>query len=82
MDFSETVASIGVGLILVAFLLNLAGTLERSSRFYLLMNLVGALLACLSSILIGFLPFVVLEAVWALAALVGLLHRSPQPSRA
>jgi hypothetical protein len=47
------------------------------------LNLVGAGLACYSSWLIGFMPFVVLEGVWAIAALAGLarafLLRSRSP---
>jgi hypothetical protein len=77
MSFAETIASVGVALILIAFVLNLAGVMGRGSRAYLLLNLVGALLACLSSVLITFIPFVILEAVWAAAALIGLVRWSP-----
>jgi hypothetical protein len=65
---------VGVTLILVAFVLNLAGVLERENRVYLWLNLVGAALACLAAALILFVPFIVLEGVWGLAALVGLLR--------
>jgi hypothetical protein len=75
VSFAETIASLGVALILVAFVLNLAGVMDRDSRIYLTLNLVGAVLACLSSILITFIPFVILEAVWAAAALIGLMRR-------
>jgi hypothetical protein len=74
VSFAETIASIGVALILLAFLLNLVGVMGRDSRLYLMLNLVGALLACFSSILITFVPFVILEAVWAAAALIGLMR--------
>lgn len=78
MSFAETIASIGVALILIAFLLNLLGWMDRNSRGYLILNLVGAVLACVSSILITFIPFVILEAVWAAAALIGLMRTSPR----
>jgi hypothetical protein len=81
MSLAETIASIGVALILIAFVLNLAGVMDRGSRAYLFLNLVGALLACLSSVLITFIPFVILEAVWAAAALIGLLRWSPPTSQ-
>jgi hypothetical protein len=68
------VGAVGVTLILIAFLLNLAGMMERTSRSYLVLNFAGATLACISSIMINFLPFVVLEGVWAVAALVGLVQ--------
>jgi hypothetical protein len=81
MGFAEIIGSAGVALILVAFVLNLAGAMYRDSRLYLMLNLVGAVLACLSSILIGFVPFVVLEAVWAAAALLGLLRWRPRAAQ-
>jgi hypothetical protein len=71
---SDAIASVGVALILVAFVLNLAGVLERERPAYLWLNLVGAGLACLASALISFVPFIVLEGVWAAAALIGLLR--------
>jgi hypothetical protein len=82
VSFAETIASIGVALILLAFLLNLVGVMGRDSRLYLMLNLVGALLACFSSILITFVPFVILEAVWAAAALIGLMRWKPRVAEA
>ncbi len=78
MDTSELIGSLGVGLILIAFILNLAGIMDRVTRSYLVLNLVGASLALLASALIEFYPFVVLESVWALAALIGLLRQRSQ----
>jgi uncharacterized RDD family membrane protein YckC len=64
----------GVGLLLLAFVLNLANILKAESIPYLLLNLVGAGLACLSSWMIDFMPFVILEGTWAAATLVALLR--------
>ena len=75
VDPSDLIGSIGVGLILIAFILNLIGAMDRATRSYLFLNLIGASLALLASALIEFYPFVVLESVWALAALLGLLHQ-------
>jgi hypothetical protein len=66
------VGSVGVALLLGAFLLNLLKRLPASAPAYAATNFVGAGLACYSSYLIDFMPFVVLEGVWALAALVAL----------
>jgi hypothetical protein len=74
MTFAEAVGSLGVALLLVAFVLNLSSLLDRSSRLYEGMNAVGAALAGYSAWLIGFMPFVVLESVWCLAALVALVR--------
>ena len=67
------IGSIGVALLLVAFALNLLRKLSERSIPYLLMNIVGALLAAWYAWAGGALPFVILEAVWALTALVRLI---------
>ena len=74
MSASEIVGSIGVALLLIAFFMNLFGMLDASSRAYQATNAVGAALACYASYLIGFAPFVVLEAVWCAAAIAAILR--------
>lgn len=65
-----TIGSVGVGLLLIAFVLNLLKVLSERGRVYLLMNFVGASLACWYAWQGRVIPFVVLEAVWGLTALV------------
>ena len=71
--------STGVALLLAAFLLNLLEVLRSDGWTYLFLNLVGATLAGVSSWLIRFMPFVVLEGTWALVALAGLLRKAAKP---
>lgn len=77
MRSADWLGTIGVALLLLAFFLNLAGRLGRTSRLYAAMNAVGGALACWASWLIGFLPFVLLEGTWAAFALVALLRPRP-----
>jgi hypothetical protein len=42
------------------------------------MNAVGAAVSCYASYLIGFAPFVVLEAVWCAAAVAAMLRGRAQ----
>ncbi len=72
IDYSLVVGSVGVGTLLVAFLLNLLRLLSQDGYAYIMMNIVGAGLACYASVMIGYVPFVILEAVWMLVAVVGL----------
>lgn len=74
MKISDILASIGVIVLLTAFLLNLYGKLPARSNIYKLLNLVGAGICCFSSWLISFYPFVVLEAAWAFVALLSLFN--------
>ena len=75
-DTATLVGSIGVSLLLLAFLLNIAGRLRSDSVPYITLNLLGAALAGVSSYLIDFVPFVVLEGVWVLVAAAALLRRA------
>ena len=78
------IGSTGVALLLIAFLANLFRLLRAESRLYIGLNFVGAALACWSSYLIQFVPFVVLEGVWSLVALIAIVRgdRSKRPERA
>lgn len=66
-DASVVIGGAGTALLLLAFVLNVSGRL-RISWLYTSANMLGAGLAGFASYLIGFMPFVVLEAVWFLAA--------------
>jgi len=59
--------------LLIAFLLNLAGKLSKDGLVYALLNVIGAGLACLASVLIHYLPFVILEGTWTLVSLFALV---------
>lgn len=66
---SLLIGSFGVGLLLVAFVLNVLKRLGESSPVYLIMNIVGAGLSCWYAWVSGIVPFVILVGVWAGAAL-------------
>ena len=68
------IGSIGVALLLLAFLLNVVRMLRPEGWPYLGLNVIGAGLACYSSYLIKFMPFVVLEGTWAAVAAVGIVR--------
>jgi hypothetical protein len=73
MSLGELVGTVGVSLLLIAFALNLAKKISVNSILYLVLNIAGAALAGVSSYLIAFWPFVVLEAVWMLSSLIILI---------
>lgn len=80
MSLAEWMATIGVGVLLLAFLLMTLNLLSRRGVWYALLNLVGAAMACYASVLIDFVPFVILEGCWALVAAFALLKTFYQPS--
>lgn len=73
MKVSDIIASVGVIILLIGFMLNLFKKLSPDSKAYALMNFVGAGLCGYSSYLISFWPFVILESIWAFVALLSLL---------
>ena len=73
-DINDMIGSLGVTLLLVAFLLNLGGRLSKDGLVYILLNVFGAGLAMLASWLIHYTPFVVLEGTWTLVSLFALVN--------
>ncbi|MCC6372035.1 MAG: hypothetical protein IT236_13610 [Bacteroidia bacterium] len=75
MNAGEMIGTLGVSLLLLAFALNLSKKLQVNSFTYLLLNVAGAALACVSSYLIRFWPFVILEGVWMISSLILLIKK-------
>jgi hypothetical protein len=74
MTTSDLIASLGVTILLVGYFLSLFKIIHQESTTYALLNIAGAGLAGYASILIGFIPFVVLEGAWVLVAIFGLVR--------
>ncbi|OPY11172.1 MAG: hypothetical protein A4E67_00286 [Syntrophaceae bacterium PtaB.Bin038] len=75
MDAATWIGSLGVALLLLAFFLSLFRFIAQDGYACIGMNIAGAGLACWSSWMIAFIPFVVLEAVWCLVATAALARR-------
>lgn len=79
MDTATWIGSLGVALLLLAFFLSLFKFIAQDGFACIGMNIAGAGLACWSSWMIAFMPFVVLEAVWCLVATAALAKRLGSP---
>ncbi|HLZ86479.1 MAG TPA: hypothetical protein VKQ52_04550 [Puia sp.] len=73
MTITDWTGAVGVTTLLVAFLLNLLGKIEKEGFAYLLLNVAGAGIACLASVQLRYLPFIILEGCWTLVSAVGLV---------
>jgi hypothetical protein len=73
MNYTEIVGTIGVGLILIAYYLNIAGIIIKNGKLFYVLNIIGSALACYASLLISYMPFVVLEGLWTLVSIYGLM---------
>lgn len=77
MILSDLIGMTGVFVLLLAFVLTLMKKLKSTSKIYALMNIFGASLSCYASFLIGYFPFVVLEATWAFVSVLALTNKVP-----
>lgn len=73
MSYNDIVGTIGVGIILIAYFMNIFSFIEKDGVLFYVMNIIGASLACYASILINYLPFIILEATWAMVSVLGLV---------
>jgi hypothetical protein len=73
MNLSDWIGFIGVSILLIAFFLNLSNKLHKDSLSYILMNIIGAGIACFASVMIHYLPFVVLEGSWTIVSVYALI---------
>ena len=74
MNYNDIIGTIGVGMILIAYFLNIFSFIEKDGKLYFLMNILGATLACYASIVINYKPFILLEGTWAVVSLFGLIN--------
>jgi hypothetical protein len=72
MVMPDIIGSIGVIMMLVVFILNIMDKLSNDSPFYIVMNLIGAGLACTASVMINYVPFIVLEGTWTIISVWAL----------
>lgn len=73
MSSADVIGFAGVALLLLAFLLNLLKILDQSGRTYVTLNAIGAGMACAASVMIHYLPFVLLEGTWTLVSVLALV---------
>jgi hypothetical protein len=73
MSYNDIIGSIGVELILLAYCGNTFSLIQGEGKLFFALNAIGAGLACYASLLINYLPFVILEGIWTLVSIIGLI---------
>ncbi len=79
MSTTDIIGTIGVSLILIAYFLNIFSLIKKDGTLFYVLNIFGGAIACFSSYLISFWPFVVLEGTWAIISVVALLKSIKKP---
>ena len=75
MSLDQVVQMVGALLILAGFILSQRDLLDADSYLYLVLNLIGAAILAVLAFQGQRWGFVLLEGVWALVALAGLIGR-------
>lgn len=75
MNVTDWIGFLGVFQILLAYILNVTGKASNKSLTFIILNITGAGMACLASILLNYWPFIILEGVWAMVSLYALVTR-------
>ncbi|RKT00734.1 hypothetical protein [Flavobacterium sp. 123] len=74
MTLTDWIGFIGVTLLSIAYFLNLTNKLSKESLGYLSINFMGAGIACFASILLDYMPFIILEGSWTLVSAYGIIQ--------
>lgn len=72
MTLIDWIGSIGVFQILLAYFLNVIGKISTTHLAFIILNLVGASMACLASFFLNYWPFIILEGIWVLVSMISL----------
>jgi len=72
MNYNDWVGTIGVGLVLLAYFFNTMKMIPENGKLFFVLNVIGGVLSCYAAVLINFMPFVILEAIWTVVSLYGL----------
>ena len=79
MNTNDIIGTIGVGLILIAYFLNIFSWIKKDGVLFFVLNIIGASIACYASVLIRFWPFIILEGTWAIVSVIGLVKSIKKP---
>ena len=75
MTTVDYIGTIGVSILLLAYLLLLLKAVTASNRIYIWMNILGAGLSTLASVFLKYIPYIILEGTWMLVSIVALFQR-------
>lgn len=73
MNEVDWIGFAGVFQILLAYVLNVIGKVDKQDLSFILLNLIGAGMACFASVLMNYIPFILLEGIWASVSLISLI---------
>lgn len=79
MNTNDIIGTIGVGLILIGYFLNIFSFIKKDGILFYVLNILGGGIACFASVLIRFWPFIILEGTWSIISVIALLKSIKKP---
>ncbi len=79
MSTNDLVGTLGVGMVLIAYFLNIFSFIKKDGILFFNLNIIGGAISCYAAILIQFWPFIILEAIWTGVSIVGLINTMKKP---
>jgi len=80
MNLTDWIGFTGVTILLVAYFLNLINKIDKDGIVYAALNVIGGAIACMASIRLHFVPFIILETAWTLVSGFALISAFRNPS--
>lgn len=74
MTIVDWIGALGVFILLLAYVLTVVNVITSKGLTYILLNLFGALIAGMASVLLEYWPFIILEAAWTLVSVISLVQ--------
>ena len=74
MVYHDIFGIIGAGMILFVYFLNTEKLIPQNGKLYYTLNVIGVAIACYASFVVSYWPFIILEALWILVSLYGLMR--------
>ena len=74
MTLTDWIGFTGVAILLIAYFLNIANIIKSDSFIYLFLNFAGAGISCVASVMLKYIPFVIMEIAWTLVSAIGILN--------
>jgi hypothetical protein len=73
MVYGDILGSAGIGLILLAYFLNISKLIIPNGKTFFVLNIFGGALACYAALRVNYWPFVMLHGAWIIVSVYGLM---------
>jgi hypothetical protein len=74
MNLTDWIGTVGVFVLLLAYFLVALNVIDPKGLVYILLNLIGALVAGVASYFLNYWPFIILEGAWTAVSVFSLIQ--------